>query len=102
MSNPSERAVNTRLLLGGAVLTAVGGAIAALGLTCVSGAVISAARRWQQGTEMTPAQLARHAYGAAQTARTAGMGAWRDPLPSTPRTPAQRRTTTDGAGVPVP
>ncbi|MCD2195430.1 hypothetical protein LQ327_18835 [Actinomycetospora endophytica] len=100
-STQSDRPVNTRLLLSGAVLTGVGGTLAAAGLACVSAAVIGAGRRWQQRTEMTPAQLARHAYGAAQTARSAGLGAWRDPLPAGAAPSIPRQTSTDGAGVPV-
>jgi hypothetical protein len=102
VSRQSDQPVNTRLLLSGAVLTGVGGTVAALGLTCVSAAVIGAGRRWQQRTEMTPAQLARHAYGAARVARTAGVGAWRDPLPATARPTIPRQSTTDGAALPVP
>lgn len=102
-SKHSDQLFNTRLLMSGAVLTGVGATLAAVGLGLGSAAVIGAGRRWQQRTEMTPAQLAKHAYGAAQTARSAGMDAWRDPtaaaqLAST--VPAQRAST-DGSGIPV-
>jgi hypothetical protein len=86
LSSHPEHLVNTRLLMGGAVLTGIGGTIATLGLALGSAAVIGAGRRWQQRTEMTPAQLAKHAVGAAQVATNAGYGAWRGPLP----VPAQR------------
>jgi hypothetical protein len=86
LSSHPEHLVNTRLLMGGVVLTGVGSAIATLGLALGSAAVIGAGRRWQQRTEMTPAQLAKHAIGAAQAATNAGYGAWRGPL----AVPAQR------------
>lgn len=54
-ASPSSRPVNSRLLTSGAVLVGVGGMIATAGLTLGSAAVLGAARRWQQGTEMTPA-----------------------------------------------
>ncbi|WP_018335579.1 hypothetical protein [Actinomycetospora chiangmaiensis] len=97
MSQPSQL-VNTRLLISGAVLTGVGSMLATLGLALGGAAAVGAARRWQQRTEMTPAQLALHAYGAARTAQAAGLSAWRNPTP-TP-IPAQRTSSRD-AGVPV-
>ena len=36
-----------------------------------------AARRWQQGTEMSPGELARHALSSAKTGSSAGVQAWR-------------------------
>jgi hypothetical protein len=93
-TNHPDQPFNTRLLLSGAVLAGIGGVLAALGLSLGSAAVVGAGRRWQQRTEMTPAQLAKHAFDSAQVARTAGMGAWRDPMPV-------RETSTDGAVTPV-
>ena len=99
----SNQLVNTHLLLlSGAVLTGVGGTVAALGLGLASAAVIGAGRRWQQRTEMTSAQLAKHAVSAAQIATKAGFGAWRGPLSSGARQPVPApRSSTDGAGIPV-
>src|SRR4051812_25162764 len=91
-SNHSEPLLNTRLLMGGAVLTGVGGMLATVGLTLGSAAVVGAGRRWQQRTEMTPAQLAKHAFDAAVAARTAAVGAWRGPMPV-----AVQRPSTDSA-----
>ena len=51
------------------MLTGVGGVLATLGMTLGSAAVIGAGRRWQQRTEMTPAQLAKHAIDTAQVAQ---------------------------------
>ncbi|HEY2195691.1 MAG TPA: hypothetical protein VGH76_25775 [Actinomycetospora sp.] len=99
-SNQSNQPVNTRLLISGAVLTGLGGMLATLGLALGSSALVGAARRWQQRTEMTPAQLAKHAYGAAQIARTAGVGAWRDPI-TAGQSVGARRASADGAGIPV-
>jgi len=96
LSSHPEHLVNTRLLMGGAVLTGIGGTIATLGLALGSAAVIGAGRRWQQRTEMTPAQLAKHAIGAAQAATNAGYGAWRAPAPI----PAQR-SSSDRVVTPV-
>jgi hypothetical protein len=102
-TNRSDPPLNTRLLITGAVLTGLGGMVATLGLALGSAAVLAAARRWQQRTEMTPAQLAKHAYDAAQTARTAGWVAWREPTQADPRRAAGalRSSTDDGAGIPV-
>src|SRR4051794_34443081 len=98
----SNQLVNTHLLLSGAVLAGVGGTIAALGLGLASAAVVGAGRRWQQRTEMTSAQLAKHAVSAAQIATKAGYGAWREPLSSGARPPVPApRSSTDGAGIPV-
>ncbi len=92
----SSRPVNTRLLASGAVLVGLGGTLTAVGLTLGSAAVVGAARRWQQGTEMTPAQLAKHAFGAAQVATTSGFQAWRGPMAV-----AAQAVRTDGARTPV-
>jgi hypothetical protein len=91
-SNHPDQLINTRLLWSGAVLTGVGSVLATIGMTLGSAAVIGAGRRWQQRTEMTPAQLAKHALDSAQVARSAGVGAWRAPMPE-----AARRTPDDGA-----
>jgi hypothetical protein len=91
----SSRPLNTRMLTSGAVLVGVGGMIATAGLTLGSAAVLGAARRWQQRTEMTPAQLAKHALGAATIATTSGVDAWRGPVRVVPQ-PA-----VDGARTPV-
>src|SRR4051812_26886224 len=96
-SNHANQVINARLLLGGAVLVGVGGVLATLGMTLGSAAVIGAGRRWQQRTEMTPAQLAKHAFDSAQAARTAGVGAWRAPMPIG----ARRPSSTDAAVTPV-
>lgn len=74
--------MNQRLLVGGAVLTGIGGMTLALGLALGSAAVLGAGRRWQRSTEMTPTQLALHAVGAARAATFAGAGAWRDGMPN--------------------
>ena len=101
-SQHQDQLVNTRLLMGGALLTAVGGAVATLGLGIAGAAVVGAGRRWQQRSEMTPAQLAKHALGAAQIATNAGYGAWRSPVSVGAQQPVPApRTSTDRAGMPV-
>jgi hypothetical protein len=101
-SNHSDQPINTRLLMSGAVLTGLGGTVAALGLGLASAAMVGAGRRWQQRTEMTPAQLAKHAFGAAQIATNAGYGAWRGPLSAgAPQPVPAQRASTDGVGIPV-
>jgi hypothetical protein len=101
-SNHSDQLVNTRLLLSGAALTGIGGSIAALGLGLASAAIVGAGRRWQQRTEMTPAQLAKHAFSAAQIATNAGYGAWRgSPSVGTGQPVPAQRVSADGAAVPV-
>jgi hypothetical protein len=94
--NHANQPLNTNLLISGAVLTGIGGLLTGLGLTLGSAAVVGAGRRWQQRTEMTTAQLAKHAFGAARTATTAGVGAWRGPMPV-----GAVRVSTDGAATPV-
>lgn len=80
-SRPPDQGFNSRLFLGGAVLAAAGSALVSVGLALGSAALLDAARRWQRGTEMSPAQLARHAIGVAQVATTAGAQAWQAPMP---------------------
>jgi hypothetical protein len=80
-SRPPDHRFNSRLFLGGAVLAAVGSLFVSVGLALGSAALLEAARRWQRGTEMSPAQLARHAIGVAQVATTAGTQAWQAPMP---------------------
>ena len=96
-ANPTDRRFDTRLFLAGAVLTALGGALTAIGLAVGSVAVIEAGRRWQRSTEMTPAQLAKHALGTAQAARSAGAEAWRAPMPA----PRPAVSSSDGRRQPV-
>ncbi len=101
-SNSSDQPFNTRLLMSGAALTGIGGTIAALGLGLASAAVVGAGRRWQQRTEMTPAQLAKHALGAAQIATNAGYGAWRgSPSVGTGQPVPAQRASADGVPMPV-
>ncbi|MDD7940132.1 hypothetical protein PHK61_17050 [Actinomycetospora lutea] len=80
-SRPPDHGFNSRLFLGGAVLTAVGSLVASVGLGLSSVALLEAVRRWQRGTEMSPGQLARHALGVAQVATSAGAQAWQAPMP---------------------
>ncbi|MHC1559070.1 hypothetical protein ACR9E3_08940 [Actinomycetospora sp. C-140] len=78
-TSTSRRSGPTGLLVGGAVLTAAGGMLAAVGTGLVAAAALSAARRWQRATEMTPVQLARHAASATLAGAGAGAQAWRRP-----------------------
>jgi hypothetical protein len=101
-SNHTDQPFNTRLLMSGAVLAGIGGSVAALGLGLASAAVVGAGRRWQQRSEMTPAQLAKHALGAAQIATNAGYGAWRGQPSAVAQQPLPaQRASTDGVGIPV-
>ena len=102
-SRHPDQPINTRLLMSGAVVTGIGGTVVALGLGLASAAVVGAGRRWQQRTEMTPAQLTMHAVRAAQAATNAGYGAWRGPAAAvrSSTVPAQR-VPVDGTAVPVP
>jgi len=101
-SNHTDQPFNTRLLMSGAVLAGIGGSVAALGLGLASAAVVGAGRRWQQRSEMTPAQLAKHALGAAQIATNAGYGAWRGQSSTVAQQPLPaQRASADGVGIPV-
>ncbi|MEJ2864316.1 hypothetical protein [Actinomycetospora flava] len=96
-SHPLDRRFNSRLFLGGAVLAATGSVLVSVGLGLGSAALLDAARRWQRGTEMSPAQLARHAIGVAQVATNAGAQAWQAPMPNGRR----RVAAGDGHAAPV-
>jgi hypothetical protein len=101
-SNHSDQPFNTRLLISGAVLACIGGSVTALGMGLASAAVVGAGRRWQQRSEMTPAQLAKHALGAAQIATNAGYGAWRgSPSVATGQPVPAQRASADGVAMPV-
>lgn len=83
--HPAQRPINTRLLIVGAVLAAVGGLLATIGFSLGAAALAAAARRWQQRTEMSPGELARHAVWSARAGSSAGVQAWRAaPAPSGP------------------
>jgi hypothetical protein len=75
----ATRSRTARLLVGGAVLTGAGGLLGVAGTSLIAVAALGAARRWQQATEMSPAQLARHAVSATLVGAGAGAHAWRRP-----------------------
>jgi hypothetical protein len=73
--------VNRGLLVGGAVLLAVGGVLGATGLLVGTFAVVSATRKWVDQLETPPSETARQklhqAKVATSAATSAAADAWR-------------------------
>ncbi|GAA4799718.1 hypothetical protein GCM10023200_40740 [Actinomycetospora chlora] len=99
---PPPRSRTVRLLVGGAVLTAAGGLLGAAGTGLVAAAAWGAARRWQQATAMTPAQLARHAVSATVVGAGAGAEAWRRPAGDLDLAAALATAADSARGIPAP
>ncbi len=78
MSQPAAFQVNTRLLLAGAVLAAVGSLLGAAGLAISGAALANAARRYVNDRGVPPSELARQQFAKARAATAAGTAAWRD------------------------
>ena len=70
--------VNSRSMLAGGALIAVGGVLALAGLTVSSSALIVAVRRWVREMEEPPADLARRKWAQAKAASAAGASAWQN------------------------
>ena len=69
--------VNKSLLITGAVLAAVGGAVAFAGMALGMSAAFSAARDFIQHMEVPPREMAARRWRQAKTAAGAGAQAWR-------------------------
>jgi hypothetical protein len=69
--------VDKSLLITGAVLAAVGGAVAFAGMALGSAAVFSAARKFIRHMEVPPREMASRRWRQAKEAAGAGAQAWR-------------------------
>jgi hypothetical protein len=74
-------AVPTGPLLAGAVLIGVGSLLGLAGLAIAGAALGAAARRYVNGMEVPPSELARQNLAKARAAASAGVSAWRDGAP---------------------
>ncbi len=70
--------LNSRLLMGGTVLIAVGSVLGLIGAGLGGAALIAAGRRWVRQMEVPPSQLAKQKWAKAKVATAAGVTAWRD------------------------
>ncbi|HEY1636570.1 MAG TPA: hypothetical protein VGF64_17575 [Acidimicrobiales bacterium] len=68
--------VNKQLVISGAVLVGVGGALAATGVLLGSTAVASAMRQWVRQLDQPPSEMAKQKWNQARAATLAGAKAW--------------------------
>ena len=74
-------ALKTGPLLAGAVLIGVGSLLGLAGLAIAGAALGTAARRYVNGMEVPPSELARQNLAKARAAASAGVSAWRNGAP---------------------
>ena len=77
-TNPSLQDLDRRLLVGAAVMLAVAAVAGLAGLTMISAALVTAARRWYRRVDLPPHEIANLKWHQAKAAMGAGAGAWRD------------------------
>jgi flagellar biosynthesis component FlhA len=77
-TDPSLQDLHRGLLIGAAVMFAIGSLAGMAGFALAGVAVLSAGRRWVHRAELTPQQLAKLKWEQAKAAAGAGAGAWRD------------------------
>ena len=68
--------LNKNLLISGAVLVGIGGALGAAGLLLGSTAVASAMRQWVKQLDQPPTEMAKQKWQQARAATQAGAKAW--------------------------
>ena len=68
--------LNKNLLISGAVLVGIGGALGAAGLLLGSTAVASAMRQWVKQLDQPPTEMAKQKWQQARAATLAGAKAW--------------------------
>jgi hypothetical protein len=74
--------INTRAVIGGAVLIGIGGVLGLAGAALAGSAFFAAARRRVQQMEVPPSELARQNWARAKAATAAGVTAWRNGQPA--------------------
>ena len=80
--------LNTRLVIGSAVLIGVGGLLGLTGAVIGSSALLAATRRWVNQLETPPRELARRGWEQTRAATIAGADAWRHGPPARGGSPA--------------
>ena len=70
--------LNTRLVIGSAVLIGVGGLLGLIGTILGSSELLAATRRWVHQLETQPSELARRKWEQARAATMASADAWRE------------------------
>ena len=75
---PQGFALQTGPLLAGAVLIGIGSLLGLAGLAIAGAALGAAARRYVNGMEVPPSELARQNLAKARAAASAGVSAWRN------------------------
>ena len=70
--------INTRQIMGGAILMGVGGVIALAGAAMAGTALVAAYRDRVRQMEVPPSVLARQQWDRARAAAVAGVGEWRN------------------------
>jgi hypothetical protein len=73
--------VPTGPLLAGGVLIGIGSLLGLAGLAIAGAALGTAARRYVNGMEVPPSELARQNLAKARAAASAGVSAWRNGAP---------------------
>ncbi len=70
--------INTRQVLGGAILMGLGGVLALAGAAMAGTALVAAYRDRVRQMEVPPSVLARQHWNRVKAATTAGVGEWRN------------------------
>lgn len=70
--------INTRQLIGGAILIGIGGVLALSGAAVAGAALVAAYQDRVRQMDVPPAELARRNWGRVKAATAAGIGEWRN------------------------
>lgn len=74
----SPTQVNTRQVMGGAILIGIGGVLALTGVAMAGAALVTAYRERMRQMDVPPSELARQQWGRMKAATAAGLGEWRN------------------------
>jgi hypothetical protein len=77
--------LDTGQIRNGAILMAVGGALALAGIALAGTALVAALQDRVQQMEVPPSDLAKQHWSAVRQATSAGVGVWRKEQPGVPR-----------------
>ena len=70
--------INTRQVIGGAILIGIGGVLALSGAAMAGAALVAAYQERVQQMDVPPTELARRNWGRVKAATAAGIGEWRN------------------------
>jgi hypothetical protein len=70
--------INTRQVIGGAILIGVGGMLSLAGVAMAGAALVAAYQDRVQQMDVPPSELARRHWGRMKAATAAGLGEWRN------------------------